>query len=71
MIRQVLGNALEYLGAIWQLLRLGVITRFRFSGPYWSWRMATAYGRGKPDRPRMLLDIIAHARWIHRSRRGM
>jgi hypothetical protein len=33
--------------------------------------MSTAYGRGKPDRRRMLHDVLEHARWVHRSRRGM
>ena len=35
-------------GGIYELIRLGVISRFRFRGAYWQWRMDTAFGRGKP-----------------------
>lgn len=59
----------DTLGGLWELARLGFITRFHFRGPYWSWRMHTAFGKGEPpagDRRRSILD---YARWIHRLRR--
>lgn len=63
---------LDTLGGLYELLRLGVITRFRFNGPYWTWRTQTAFGRGRPATKRETFHaILDHARWIHRSRRGM
>ena len=38
---------LDTLGGLWQLLRLGVLTRFRFRGDYWQWRLATAFGTNR------------------------
>lgn len=52
-----------------ELLRLGVITRFRFRGGYWSWRMQTAFGRGHPARAELLRSILDYGIWIHRTRR--
>ncbi|HLO40642.1 MAG TPA: hypothetical protein VK176_06430 [Phycisphaerales bacterium] len=62
---------LDTLGGLWELLRLGWITRFRFKGAYWSWRIHTAFGRGMPtSRWETLHAVIAYARWMHRMRRG-
>ena len=35
-------------GGIYELTRLAIITRLRFRGPYWTWRLHTAFGRGYP-----------------------
>ena len=58
-------------GALYELLRLGIITRFDFRGPYWSWRMNTAFGRGPPaSRSELIRSILDYARWVRRTRRG-
>jgi hypothetical protein len=62
---------LDTIGGIWQLARLGVITRFRFRGDYWSWRMQTAFGRGMPaTRAELARSVLDYGRWMHRVRRG-
>jgi hypothetical protein len=59
------------LGAI-ELVRLGVITRGRFRGPYWQWRMHTAFGRGMPKTRRELIEsALDYGRWARRMRRGL
>lgn len=62
-------SAIEFLGGLWQLLRLGFVTRFRFKGPYWQWRLHTAFGRGLPaSRMELVRSVIAYGRWMHRMR---
>lgn len=66
MIRRLVEN----LFALYELARLGVVTRFRFRGPYWQWRLHTAFGRGYPaSRAELLSAVLAYGRWIHRTRR--
>jgi len=60
----------DTIGALYELARLAVITRFRFRGPYWRWRFETAFGRGLPASRRELLHrLLDYARWMHRVRR--
>ncbi len=60
----------DTIGGLYQLARLAVITRFRFKGPYWRWRMETAFGRGYPaSRRETVRAVLAYARWMHRMRR--
>ncbi|MFO0833021.1 MAG: hypothetical protein U0637_14410 [Phycisphaerales bacterium] len=60
------------LRALWELFRLGWITRFRMSGLYWRWRTGTALGpRGADavsaaERRRAVLE---YGRWVARMRR--
>lgn len=62
---------LDTLGGLYELARLGVLTRFRFRGRYWSWRMHTAFGRGMPaSRIELIRGVWAYGRWIRRMRRG-
>jgi hypothetical protein len=61
---------LDTLGGVWELFRLGCLSRFRFSGAYWTWRMHTAFGRGHPPRPEMRHAVLEYARWMFRMRRG-
>ena len=57
-------------GALYELLRLGVITRFNFRGPYWSWRMNTAFGRSMPaSRWETIRSILDYGRWVRHMRR--
>lgn len=60
----------EYVGAIWELFRLGLMTGFRFRGPYWRWRLHTAFGRGYPaSRVETLKSVFDYGRWVYRMRR--
>lgn len=60
----------ENAGALYELGRLAVITRLRFRGPYWRWRMHTAFGRGMPASRRELVSgVLAYGRWVRRMRR--
>jgi hypothetical protein len=61
---------LDNLAGVWQLLRLAALSRFRFKGAYWTWRMQTAFGRGMPATRRQLIDsILEYGRWVARMRR--
>ncbi len=60
---------LDTLGGLYQLARLGVVTGFRFKGPYWTWRLHTAFGRGYPPRGEMFCAMLEYGRWVHRMRR--
>ena len=62
---------LETLGGLYQLTRLGVDTRFRFNGPWWQWRLHTAFGNGMPaSRRELARSVLDYGRWIYRMRRG-
>lgn len=62
---------MEILGALYQLARLAVITRFAFKGPYWRWRLHTAFGNHRPSPAQAWASILEYGRWVHRMRRGM
>ena len=56
----------------WELMRLGIRTRFRFRGPYWRWRVETAFGAdpaSRPPRRQMMHAALDYGRWIRRMRR--
>lgn len=63
-------HALLTLAGGWELLRLGVVTRFKFSGPYWRWRTHTAFGRGMPEGGKwgMLKATLDYGKWVHQQR---
>jgi hypothetical protein len=66
-----MGFLLDTIGGLYQLARLGVLSRFRFRGPYWAWRMHTAFGRGLPaSRLELVGAVLAYGRWMHRMRRA-
>lgn len=61
----------ETLFGLYRLLGLAVCSRFRFRGPYWTWRLHTAFGRGYPgSRWDLVRGVLAYGRWMHRMRRG-
>lgn len=60
---------MDTLGGMYELLRLGILTGFRFRGPYWQWRLHTAFGKGYPARGELVLSVIRYARWVHQMRR--
>lgn len=63
---------LDTLGGLYELLRLGAISGFRFRGAYWRWRIETAFGQGFPrSRLELVRATLAYARWVHRMRRGV
>ncbi len=46
----MLGRLTDTIGALWVLLTLGVVTKFRFNGDYWQWRTHTAlHAKGAPE----------------------
>lgn len=62
----------ETLGGLWELLRLGVKTRFRFRGPYWQWRMETAFGHDRsrwPSFRERVRAALEYGKWVRRMRR--
>ncbi len=62
---------LDTIGGIYELARLGVITRFNFRGAYWRWRMETAFGQGMPEsRWEIFRAVLNYGRWMRRMRRG-
>jgi hypothetical protein len=62
---------METLLGLVELARLAVISGFKFRGPYWTWRMHTAFGRGVPaDRWAYYASILEYGRWVRRMRRG-
>ena len=64
-------RVIDLLGGVYQLARLAVITRFRFRGPYWEWRIHTAFGRGLPEsRREIVAAVIEYGVWMHRTRTG-
>jgi hypothetical protein len=57
-------------GAAYELLRLGVITRFRMRGAYWTWRLHTAFGRGYPaSKWELAKSVLEYGVWVRRIRR--
>jgi hypothetical protein len=60
---------LDLLGGLYELARLAILTRFRFKGPYWQWRLHTAFGRGYPPRAELIWSVLEYGRWVHRMRR--
>lgn len=61
---------MDWIGGVYELARLGVITRGRFKGAYWHWRLHTAFGRGYPARGETIRAVLAYGRWVYRMRRG-
>lgn len=51
------------------MLCLLCITRFRLKGPYWTWRLNTAFGSHPPKRAERFHAALDYARWAHRMRR--
>ena len=61
----------DWIGAIWVLISLAWVSKLRFGGRYWQWRMATAFPEGRhPAGMRgMVVDGFGYARWAWRMRR--
>ncbi len=64
-------RAIDDLGGLYELLRLGFLTGFRLHGPYGQWRLHTAFGRGLPaSRAELIRSVLAYGRWVYRLRRS-
>ncbi len=60
------------LAAIVALARLGLATRWRLDGKYWSWRHETAFGSDPSRWPRVQCRrhaTMEYARWVADMRR--
>jgi hypothetical protein len=56
-------------GGMYELVRLAIITRLRFRGPYWTWRLHTAFGRGYPaSRWELVHSVLEYGIWMRRMR---
>lgn len=66
-----MSRAVDFFGAFWVLMTLGVVSRFRFNGRYWGWRTATAFPDGTHPSGRLAMYAAAYeyARWAWRIRR--
>lgn len=63
-------RVLDTIGGLYELARLAVLSRFDFKGPYWTWRLHTAFGRGYPEsRAELIRAVLDYGRWVHRMRR--
>ena len=63
-------RVLVFLGGFYELARLALITGLRLRGPYWRWRLHTAFGRGyPPSRAALIRGVLAYGRWMYRMRR--
>jgi hypothetical protein len=57
---------------LFELFRLGVITRFRLNSAYWQWRRKTAFGSDPakwPSRREQRQAAIAYGAWVHQMKR--
>ena len=53
------------------LVRLGIATRFRLGGAYWSWRRESAFGRDAaswPSAAHRRAAMIEYAEWVAQMR---
>jgi len=65
-------RSLQTIDALWQLLRLAVITRGKFRGRYWHWRFETAFGSDPSQMPsarQRLRAMLRFGHWVGRMRR--
>lgn len=63
-------SLLDFLGGLFEMIRMGVISKFKLRGQYWSWRTHTAFPESNPPRgqsmPRLALEYFI---WAHRIRK--
>ncbi len=64
-------RAIDHVGGVYELIRLAWISGLRLRGPYWQWRLHTAFGRGAPaSRAELVRSVLAYGRWVYRLRRS-
>ncbi len=62
---------MRLLRAVIALARLGIATRFRLGGAYWSWRRETAFGRDVsrwPSASHRREAMVEYAVWVAEMR---
>jgi len=64
------GKLIDTIGGLYELVRLGVLTRFDFRGPYWTWRLHTAFGNEPVRGAGAVRSVLRYSRWVYRHRRG-
>jgi hypothetical protein len=66
-----MGRVTDFFGAIWVLVTLGWVSRFRLSGRYWAWRTQTAFPEGSASHSQLgkLGLVLEYAKWAWRMRR--
>ncbi len=75
MIDRSLGNLVghltDFLGSLWVLMSLAIVSQFQFKGRYWTWRTATAFPQGTHPEGKLglLRSGFEYARWAWRIRR--
>jgi hypothetical protein len=65
-----LRTLIDSIGGVYELARLAVLTRCDFHGPYWTWRLHTAFGNSPINRGEAARSVLKYARWIRHQRRG-
>jgi len=67
----MIGRLSDFLGALWVLLSLAIVSKGRMRSRYWLWRTHTAFPEGSP--PGGWLGFVRsgleYARWAWRIRR--
>jgi len=71
LIGRLIGDMIDFIGSIWVLMSLAVVSRFRVKGRYWTWRTMTAFPEGKVPGGKMgfVRFGLEYARWAWRMRR--
>ena len=71
MMGRMVGMVIDFMGGIWVLIHLGVVSRFKVSGRYWRWRTSTAFpgGTGGVGRGKLCKLGFEYAQWAWRMRR--
>src|SRR5262245_30074533 len=65
---RVIDRLIDGCFALYELLRLALVTKLRLRGPYWNWRLHTAFGRGyPPSRWELIRAVVAYGAWVHRQ----
>jgi len=67
----LIAHLTDFIGSLWVLTTLAIVSKFRFRGQYWAWRTATAFPQGThPDgKLGLLRSGLEYARWAWRIRR--
>ncbi len=62
---------MQTISALWNLFLLGWKTGFRMRGPYWRWRMETAFGTDAARMPTAAARrraVLEYGAWVGRMR---
>ncbi len=62
----MIGSIVNLIGGMYEMMRMGLLSRFRLGGRYWRWRTETAFPGGKSERSMRLL--FEYFMWVSRIR---